>query len=469
MKFQGKLLFGSMAVLGTLFTSCSKETDLYDSDAVMSKLKTEYTSNFVKKYGAIDPSQTWDFTSMNPVSTLPSTGSSVTRASEVPIDLELTGTGNIMIEKAVIDWMHENMKAGKNNTKKGSPFYMVTQKNTFTIVPMYQGKATYFWELWVNVGGKEKKIWSKYEHLEYKTSDGVSHTLDTEGVPAEAVEIDAPTFTFSATEGIKMYFFLKVWKTDQAYANGDKVKSTMSSLDHKMLALQGIDKPANVPEDNEVTIIGCEDGTDNDYEDLVFMMYGKPAPPVEHVDEVEVRETKRYMMEDLGSSDDFDFNDVVVDVSNVYKNKITYQYDANGALVFEREEEVPGSRYQEAIVRAAGGTLDFTLEIGTTTITSWTKSVELPPVSDMKNTGWQSTPIYYSGTQSELATFRIKDNDWNPKTNNIKVIVEGRGENTDVKTITFPKKGEAPMIIAVEPGTDWMKERNSVPKGWWTE
>ena len=55
MKFQGKLLFGSMAVLGTLFTSCSKETDLYDSDAVMSKLKTEYTSNFVKKYARYRP------------------------------------------------------------------------------------------------------------------------------------------------------------------------------------------------------------------------------------------------------------------------------------------------------------------------------------------------------------------------------------------------------------------------------
>ena len=87
----------------------------------------------------------------------------------------------------------------------------------------------------------------------------------------------------------------------------------------------------------------------------------------------------------------------------------------------------------------------------------------------MLNTGWQSTPIYYSGTQSELSKFRIKNNDWNPKTNNIKVIVKGRGENEDVKTITFPKKGEAPMIIAVEPGTDWMKERTSVPKGWWTE
>ena len=33
-------------------------------------------------------------------------------------------------------------------------------------------------------------------------------------------------------------------------------------------------------------------------------------------------------------------------------------------------------------------------------------------------------------------------------------------------TITFPKKGEAPMIIAVDATTPWMDEKVSVPTGW---
>ena len=74
MKFQSLLFLGSMFVLGAVFTSCSKDKDLYDSGAEMEKLKSEYTNNFVKKYGPIDSNQTWDFTSMSPVSTLPSTG-----------------------------------------------------------------------------------------------------------------------------------------------------------------------------------------------------------------------------------------------------------------------------------------------------------------------------------------------------------------------------------------------------------
>ena len=469
MKFESLLLLGSMAVLGAAFTSCSTESDVFNKEANEAKLKSEYQRNFEIKYGPINPNQTWDFTSMNPVHTLPSTGSAGTRGDEVNVSVEFKGSGKMSIGSSVINWMHTNMQAGKNNTKMGSPFFMVTQRNSFTIVPMYQGKATYYWELWMNIGGQDTKIWSKYTNMKYKTADNQWHTLTTDGVPAEAVEIDAPTYTYLATENIKMYFYLKVWKTDQDYYDGKTAwKSKVSSLEEKMLALKNIDVPTNVPEGNDVFIIGCEDGTDKDYEDLVFMMYGKPAPPVEHVDEVEVRETKRYMMEDLGSTDDFDFNDVVVDVSNVHMKKVTYKYDSNGALVFESEVDIPGSHYQEAIVRAAGGTLNFTLEIGTNTITRWTKSPTYT-TTDMLNTGWNGTPIHYSGKLSELAKFRIENNDWNPTTNNIKVIVEGNGSSGTVQTITFPKQGEAPMMIAVEDGTDWMTERTSVPDTWWYE
>jgi hypothetical protein len=37
-----------------------------------------------------------------------------------------------------------------------------------------------------------------------------------------------------------------------------------------------------------------------------------------------------------------------------------------------------------------------------------------------------------------------------------------------VKTITFPKKGTAPMMLAVDPDVKWMKERVSIPTSWFT-
>ena len=478
MKLRNLLLIGGMAVLGTAFTSCSKGEDLFDSGAVVAMQKSEYATNFEKKYGPIDPNQTWDFATMEPMLYLPSTTNAGTRGEGdvTSGSVTLKSTGVMTIGNSVISWMHENMKAGTNNSLKGSPFISVTNQQTFTIIPFYQGCASYFWELWMNVGGKDVKIWEKNKSLTWTSDDDTvdddnktwNPPTNADGIPLTAQQVKAPTYTFEATPNQKMYFFLKVWTGgDTAHARGDN-PTTVSSLESMMLALEGL-KDINVPANNKVTVIGCEDnsktGSDKDFEDLVFIMYG---PEVIHIDEREVRETKRYMMEDLGTTDDFDFNDVVVDLSIVYKEKLTY--GDNNLLV--KVEEIPGSRHQEAIVRAAGGTMDFTIEIGTNTITRWTKTPTYK-AEDMLNTGWGNKRIYYSGDESVLAKFNIENNDWNPAANNIKVIVQGNGTNEGVKTITFPKKGTAPMMIAVDPTTYWMKERQSVPgptdpHPWWT-
>lgn len=474
MKIKSLLVFGSMSLVGVAFMSCSKDI-AFDSEAAAQKVKAEYAANFVKKYGAIDPNQTWDIATMEPISCLPSTSNARTRGEGASTSGNVTdpSVGEMIIGNDVIAWMHENMEAGKNNSQKGSPFISITDQQKFTIVPFYQGCASYFWELWMNVGGKDVKIWTKNKDLTYKDNQGNwNGPTNKDGIPLTAEQIKAPTYTFEAAPNQTMYFYLKVWTGgDAAYARGD-APTRVSSLDRMMLALEGLTSGITVPENNEVTVIGCEDnsknGSDKDFEDLVFIMYG---PKVIHIDEKEVRETKRYMMEDLGTTDDFDFNDLVVDVSNVYKVKITYKLNENGVEVVDTEKEIPGSRHQEAIVRAVGGTMNFTLEIGTNTITRWSKTPTFN-ATDMLNTGWGGTPIYYSGDQSVLAKFTIKDNDWNPETNNIKVIVEGNDESGDVMTITFPKKGEAPMMIAVSEDTDWMTERQSVPgpndeKPWW--
>ena len=467
-------MLGSMAVMGAAFTSCSKDV-AFDSEGLANQaaeqLKAEYRTNFEKKFGVIDPNQTWDFSTMKSVSGLPSTGSAArTRTGEVgEVSVNLETSGKMLIEKEAINWMKTNMKAGDNNTKQGSPFYMKTQEQTFTIVPCYQGQAGYYWELWMNVGGKDVHVWSKNTALKYKTADGNWHNLTGE-VPSSAVEVEAPTYTYKATAEQHLYFYLKVWTGGSRTSdNPDKITS---SLDKLMLGLEGAKQymSLNVPEDNEVTLIGCEDnpttGTDNDFEDLVFMVYGKPTPPIIPVDEIEITETKRYLMEDLGSTDDFDFNDVVVDVQNVWKQKIHLKYTDNGWEEDYKDPKVYDG--QRAIVRAAGGIYNFTLKIGDT---EWVKGDNVN-ASQMINTGWSNTTI---DPDYEIDRFTVTG--WIPGDNNISLLVPQKsGTNyTDVlQEIQFPKAGDAPMIIAVDEAQGWMKERQSIPGGtkdkpgdWW--
>ncbi len=82
----------------------------------------------------------------------------------------------------------------------------------------------------------------------------------------------------------------------------------------------------------------------------------------------------------------------------------------------------------------------------------------------MLNTGWQGSSISYG---AELDVFEVSG--YNPSSNNISATVQGRGNSGEVMTITFPKKGEAPMIIALDATNNWMNERSSVPSGWFTE
>jgi hypothetical protein len=303
----------------------------------------------------------------------------------------------------------------------------------------------------------DKLVWSKGDDIYYKkteTSEWTSPGTGNNGISKTAYEVKAPTYTFANLPvNAKMYFYLKVWKggyTD--FTNNAMNPVILSSLNQKMLALMECPIPANVPEGNKVAIIGCEDATDNDYEDLVFMMYGNPVPPIEHVDEVIEGTPKRYMMEDLGGADDFDFNDVVVDViSGRVKKKYIYDIAADGSWIFNHDEII--KRLPDiAIVRAAGGILNFTLKIGNTT---WTKSAKFPNYQQMLNTGRDGEIDY----DKELDSFEVEG--WNPTKNNISVTVEGNPND-----ITFPETGKAPMIIAVDPTTNWMTERTPAPESW---
>ena len=452
-----------LAIIGVALSSCSKSDFIEEAnEAIAAQQVSQYEANFIKKYGPVNPNKSWDLTTNHPEYSFPSEESSTRALTRTAVTYSKT-EGSFNVEKSVLEWCFEKIPAGKDNTGQGTPFYLTVPGNAFTIVPLFQGNASYYWELWMVVDNTPIKVWSKGDNLSY-VSGGVETLVGTgqAGIPKTPVpdKVKAPSYTFSGLpEGAKMYFSLRKWDSYSAYTNDtDKNKyDELTSMSQKMLALRQCPIPAEVAAGNSVNIIGCEDGKDNDYEDLVFMAYG--IPTVKEVEDLDEITTKRYMVEDLGDTDDFDFNDLVIDVSKKLRTTFTYEVYADGSKKLLGEPDGPTLVDEWAVVRAAGGTLDFTITIGSS---SWKKSEHMS-ASQMRNTGWGGSSIDYNAVIGE---FKITNLDWDYDNNNVSIEVDGRGHNSGVQTIKFPRNGEIPKIIAVDNDKFWMKERDGVPDSW---
>lgn len=471
--------FVLMLLVAMIATSCS-DKEVFDSTAIYNQKKSEFTSNFIKKYGEIDPNQTWDFSTGSHVysMSLPKATRGATRAVTADPADYLTIQDWYELPKSTLEWMKATLKEQQKKTEDlGFPFHMDIPNNVFYIVPIYEGQADFVWTLHIVVddydGNGESldiRVWKKGENIQQQTAanpewanieggskEKYNHTMNATALRAKPIAVDLTQF-----KGKKMYLYLENTK------NGIP-RNPASSLAKTMLTLNvpdGIMPALNVPNESEYEkkIIACEDQvlptSDHDYNDVVFMIYGKPIPKINLIEEpIYDSFSMRYMIEDLGTTDDFDFNDVVVDVFDVTSKTAVYE-EVNGNKLFKEWKNEEHS--QNAIVRSLGGTLDITLQIGTTT---WTKSESKYPVSQMVNTS--AGNIDYNAV---LAEFPIINSDWEVKKHNISAVV-GDKKSGNVLTITFPKKGEAPMILGFDVNEfwNWMPERQSIPSSWFTE
>lgn len=479
-----------MVITAGALTACSSNNDLFDSTAIENNAKQSYAANFMKKYPNVDMSKGWDFSTKQTTFGLPGEKRAATRA----VDYNYTAGNWYEVDNNTLSWMSEQLIEGQDNRALGKPFYMSVPGNEFTIVPIYQGQAGAMWNLHVVVDGVDIKLWDKIngESLGETVNntnrtvtvakDGTIQIKDEEndnwhnlqgqwydwgygnwnslyttdqsghwkadGSSNNVTAVRSIPYTFkNLPVGANMYFYLEVtvsgngeWGGKYNYVNS--VGAQQSSLKGMMLALQDVPRPANIPATDEAMIIGCEDAdlqdSDWDMNDLVLLVYGPKVPkPIEITEgmEVETRETVRYMIEDLGSIDDFDFNDIVIDVANIHT--ATPQY-TNGVLT----AWINQSTRQEAVIRHLGGTLPFQLTIGSTELEERAGVLGSDPNEVIPVTGWSIN------------------------THNISVKVK-QGKNSGVyNNVTFPKAGEAPMIIAVDPTQNWMTERQSVPESW---
>ena len=478
-----KSLIKGIALLsvGFAFVACSHDVT-YDESAAIENLTNQYKANFEKRYGQIDPNQSWDFTT-NDVTFFANTSSRTRPAGHGPLVPPTPPTppvnpleknfGWYIVEDNTINLMKTVFEEGHDNTQnfmKGTFFELIVPNNDFYIMPIFMGQSGGNFELYMHVEGvaHDVKVWSKWENIAYKekgnekdytlltkqhSRDG-NNLVGVKKIATKPIKIKKDQLPV----GAKMYFYLKITEAAGGYNHKDDVLGCLNGYikeyefnasDINLTSLPGIEANKEI----KCKFFGCEDAstskTDKDYNDVVFLCYGQPDVPTSgKVKELTMEVAKRYMIEDLGESDDTDFNDVVVDVIETYSATIQ-TYDDGETPLSGYENPDYKKTATRAEIRALGGILDFELKIGKTT---WRKSEKV--------TEWDWTTMDHGNTinpnyQAEpLFTFAVEDYD--PELNNVSLTVY---QTTGLGKVIFPATGTVPMMIATDTTVDWSPER----------
>ena len=400
-----------------VLSSCSKgEEYSYSPEKAHEFIEKDYKSAFIQKYGEISPFETWDLSQRG--STL--AGFAGTRGNKGQ-------SSNLVQDMASTESYGYYLNYSNNESKIAKLF----NNNWGDIVAEFGKVQPTAWapsgKIIFSVVGVSKDDASSAKHFTW----GVANTPEGDLYLRQSSPANGKNAKIgnSAEKHTSSLDFSQIpdgarWFT----ASSDKKKVDLSSAynqtitDFKIvtMTIDGV----------SYTFWGFKcDKTNPDYTNLVLWVKEIPTVPVPVI-------SKRYMVEDLGGSYDFDFNDVVFDV-------IKYS---------------DGS--QKCYVRALGGTLDVTIKVANN---SWTKSQDYT-ITEMLNTN----PI-----DPNLCLKEFDATGWDGDNSKVSVIVEGNdkaagGETTYYWAVPFPAQGEAPLIVATMYGSKtWMLERQSVPNVQW--
>lgn len=467
MNLNFKAFVGALAVLS--LASCSKN-DVFDAQQAaaneIAQKKSTFENNFVAKYGQVAPTQSWDFsTNQQRLGT---------RAGETAIVTKTVEGLNFDVKyKVKREWKNQgifgyyyddylyNRSINKNQDllnnvsnklKDGDHHYnvqkavLVAPSNSFTIYPIsVQGMWTH--DLYVKVGNNDpvkvySKTWTDFSHP-YVNGDPLTYSNANYDKQTYKVETSAsmPGLYVEAPIGTPIEIYLANVK------EGEKSQPTVGTSTGHAIYVDGngaVPAGIEVRDDAVINYVGIEDNTtettDLDYNDVVLAIVGNPAVPKEIIIEnneydVTTSLTKRYMMEDLGSTDDFDFNDIVVDVTEttVAHHTVVIENGVKKSDVVTKTEKLPTAK---AVVRHLGGILPFQLTIGETT---------LPEMGSEAT--WKTNPD---------TEYEVKG--WDPAKNNVKVTVKATA--SQMYTNEFPTTGAFPMMFACDPSVKWYDEKS---------
>ena len=388
------LSFGAMLTIaaGATFinSSCSSnDAPTYDPSA-------SYQDNFVKTFGNIDPKNDWGFGQDIPCAPKPTKGVNA-NANEWGGYVEVPDTLTEAQIATVTSWFasHPNPQGIAVNW---SDFFVQQVSST------EYGKNMDL----LTCGTAEEHI-NNFNHGDGSTNGNVCYWQDPNNQNNRLYRSDKIQFMVNSSTECFGYHesrgtFNQQYNDKYVIIPGSMIDSSVSGM-----YFVGFDynssKGPNSPENIDA------DGYYNDW--IVKITPGLYTP-----------KGQRIMCEDLGTTADFDFNDIVVDVYNDWSG---YPGNAWGGATI-------------VTVRAAGGTLPATVA---------GKDIhELFGVStkDMVNTGVKTAPV---------AIFRIAQVN-NAK--DIQIVVGNDGGTWELKTAT----GAAPQKILVPSTTRWNKEYKSI-------
>lgn len=321
------------------------------------------------------------------------------------------------------------------------------------------------------------KISTKYNYvlvdhsLESDLDFITGHTIDRTEVNSKGIVINV--------DKIKDEFFLylDVTYADDYNASHYADPGTKQRSDRgQMLALTSCTRPteltAKIKElvgsdfssEAQYMVVGCEDAnkgdSDWDLNDVCFLLVGLPEAP-----KIQTIISKRYMIEDLGSTFDFDFNDIVIDVTE--KTTKTAQGEQTGKFAY-------------ATLRHLCGTIPFRIKIGDKVLGLDNGAQGVFAGNNGGGSGYDPTndPNY-----AKLMNVEVTGK-WIPNENNITVTswpsqagagwddIKDAGYQTNYlgekggETFQFPEVGHYPYIIACNQNTQWMPELVAVPTSW---
>ena len=205
-------------------------------------------------------------------------------------------------------------------------------------------------------------------------------------------------------------------------------------------------------------VLGFEDDVDKDENDMLFLISAPIVPPVSLTEEEEM--TWIVACEDLGGIYDYDFNDLVFELT---KDEITTTTtDGTTGEVIETNTTIEWS----IRALAAGGTLPATVYYDNTAIG------EIHSLLGSSNTG---APINVaSGTTPSIGTLVKLENvaeadqkEISKVLQHIKIVVENKDENLNAYEIKAPNKNVAsniPQMLLLPKGWDWPAEQTLIYK-----
>lgn len=539
------------ASLPLVLTGCQDEEFGYSAEYI------KYQKSFTQKYGEIPADKSWDLTTWAQMHNAPANGQTRAGAGSVNTgelnsdpsnpDFEVSNQ-EYEVPADLMNWMKSNLVEGQDNRSLGSSFMLRLPQNDFAIIPIFQGNSAFMSELEMKVNTRNiTKIWTKSENMWAKeTANGAweklyyfdgwetydqwykdhpvhgASTLNSYSVKSKPIIFHSTRMTPGSENDRLMYLSLHnidkyyqdediKWDANDKWGTiGDRLTSINSN--GYMLAMPIPFSITPLPSigsysgECHTMLIGVEDakGVDSDHDtnDIVFLVVGYPNVP----EIISTTETikKRYMCEDLGATDDFDFNDIVIDVTQTRSQKLITIPEGQADNVRTDGEFELDYAYldfsQTARLAHVCGTLPFQVVVGNTVFPKVVDPTILSETRDelaAATTTRAANPVRENGWNPNEVK-RVEG--WNPATNNVKIYVDWSGSrkpgvannaewtderpnpnvneptaadieiadfaNGTFKVVNFPEPGTVPYIIATDQNVPWMGERVDIPDSW---